>query len=178
MASDCRGVPFCAHIRYTFYTMVDDPVAWLAAVRSDRPLPSGRPHLWAFIFIAILLMLTALLLLGPRNEANQPPTPSTTVSGTPDRESRVYTISYRFGVFSPTNLRIHQGDTVRWHNDGLLPVRVAAQLQTTGKAPEFDSVGTIPPDGYFSYTFSNVGVFTYSNHENSKEQGVIIVREP
>lgn len=158
--------------------MADDPVALLTAARNPQPLPSGRPHLWAFIFIAILLMLAALLVLGPRNEANQPPTPSTTASGTPIRESRVYTISYRFGVFSPTNLRIHQGDTVRWHNDGLLSVRVTAQLQAGAKAPEFDSVGTIPPDGYFSYTFANVGVFSYSNHENQKEQGVIIVREP
>ena len=155
--------------------MVDDSIAMLAASRRTEPTPSGRPHLWGLIVAAMVLMLGAVMVFGPRNQANEPLTSGVPLA-TPTVQSRVYTISYRFGVFSPTNLRIHQGDTVRWHNDGLLAVRIAAQLQAGQTAPEFDSVGTIPPDGYFSYTFSNVGVFGYDNAGNKKEQGLIIVR--
>ncbi len=108
-------------------------------------------------------------------------TPGPVVGATPtptdeSREPRVYTVSYRFGVFSPTNLRIHAGDTVRWKNDSPLPIRVVAQLLPGQKVPQFDSVGMVQPGSYFSYTFSTVGIFGYYNPSDSNESGVILVR--
>lgn len=135
-----------------------------------------RLHLWPFIVLMLVLLAIAVATL------QQPPAPITSSSPTPTesdtvvRDPRVYSVNYRFGVFSPTNLRIHVGDTVRWKNDSPLPIRVTAQLQTSQKVPEFDSVGTVQPGSYFSYTFSTVGVFGYANASNSNESGVIIVR--
>jgi plastocyanin len=151
-----------------------DPLAILASRQSDAER-QHRPHFWPLIILVLILLVVALLTL------RQPVVPVVgTVTPTPTdqaRDARVYTVSYRFGVFSPTNLRIHAGDTVRWHNDGALPVHVVAQLQSGQRTPEFDSVGVVQPDSYFSYTFSTVGVFGYHNPEAKNESGVIIVRE-
>jgi len=123
----------------------------------------------------MVLMGVAVSVLGSRTPAvsTESPTPTASV----EREARVYSINYRYGVFSPTNLRVHAGDTVRWKNDSPLPIKVIAQLQAGEKIPSFDSVGSIQPSSYFSYTFSQVGVYGYYNPSDSNESGVVIVRE-
>ena len=152
--------------------MGDNPIAILTASRSHDPEP-GRPHLWPLILVALMLMAAAVIYFGGRQSM---PVANPTPSGTADREARVYTVSYRFGVFSPTNLRIHAGDTVRFRNDSSTLIRIVAQLQPGEHAPEFDSVGDIQPGSYFSYTFSRVGVFVYINNADERQTGVIIVR--
>lgn len=152
-----------------------DTLAILAVRRTEQNAPHGRPHLWPLILLMLILMSVAVALLGSRA------TPEVVVAVSPTapapRESRVYSVNYRFGVFSPTNLRIHVGDTVRWKNESPLPMKVVAQLQLGEKNPSFDSVGTIQPGGYFSYTFATVGVFGYFNPSDANESGVIMVRE-
>ena len=152
-----------------------DTLAILAVRRTEQNAPHGRPHLWPLIFLMLILMSCAVWLLGSRipQDATSSPTPTADVP----RESRVYAVNYRFGVFSPTNLRIHVGDTVRWKNESPLPMKVVAQLQPGEKNPSFDSVGTIQPGGYFSYTFATIGVFGYFNPSDANESGVIMVRE-
>lgn len=153
-----------------------DPLAILAIRRSEPEPPHMRHHLWPFIILMLVLLAIAVATL------QQPPAPAATTTPTPtesdvvQREARVYSVSYRFGVFSPTNLRIHVGDTVRWKNDSPLPIRITAQLEMNQKIPAFDSVGTVEPGSYFSYTFSTAGTFGYGNASNSNESGVIIVR--
>ncbi len=153
-----------------------DPLAILAVRRNEPQTPRLRFHLWPFIVLMLILLGVAVATMTPQAPVDPSTTPTPTTSETVDRESRVYSVSYRFGVFSPTNLRIHAGDTVRWKNDSPLPVRVVAQLQNGQHTPEFDSIGSIPPDGYFAYTFGSLGVFGYSNASNESESGVIIVR--
>jgi len=97
------------------------------------------------------------------------PTPSPELT----RQPRVYTVSYRGGVFSPTNLRIHAGDTVRFRNDAFFGIRVVTD---NNQLPGFDSIGDIPQDSYFSYTFAEKGIFGYHNESKPEEQGTIIVR--
>lgn len=151
-----------------------DPLA-LLAVRSTETQPQhGRPHFWPLIFLMLVLLALAVTMLGQPVPADTIATPIPTDNA--DREPRVYTVGYRSGVFSPTNLRIHAGDTVRWHNEGLLPIRVVAQLQGGQRTPAFDSIGSIQPDGYFSYTFSEAGIYGYYNPSSSNESGVVIVR--
>jgi plastocyanin len=147
----------------------------LAARRTGPDESLGRPHLWPVILFMMILMGVAVALLGSPTPQEGTPTP--TPSSSAEREARVYAISYRFGVFSPTNLRVHAGDTVRWKNDSPLPMRVIAQLRPGEKIPVFDSVGAIQPDSYFSYTFSQAGVYGYHNPSDANESGVIIVRE-
>jgi plastocyanin len=152
-----------------------DPLAILAVRRNEPPISRGF-HLWPLIVLMLILLTVAVATLGSRTASPIVVTPTPTASDIVDREARVYAVSYRFGVFSPTNLRIHAGDTVRWKNDSPLPVRIVAQLQAGQKVPEFDSIGTVQPDGYFSYTFGTAGVFGYNNASNTNESGVIIVR--
>ena len=94
----------------------------------------------------------------------EPSTPET-------REPRMYSVSYKNGVFSPTNLRIHAGDTVRFKNEGLFGIRILS-----GSYIGFDSIGDIPQGSYFSFTFAAKGIFDYSNNKNPDEKGTIIVR--
>lgn len=151
-----------------------DPLAILAVRRNDEIPQHGRPHFWPLIFLMLVLLVLAVTMIG------QPVPVDTTVTPAPtddaNREPRVYTVGYRYGVFSPTNLRIHVGDTVRWHNQSALPIRVVAQLQNGQRIPEFDSIGSVPSDGYFASTFSKIGIYGYYNPSSSNESGVIIVR--
>ena len=93
------------------------------------------------------------------------------------RPARLYTVYYNTGVFSPTNLRIHNGDSVKFQNDGDQPIHITSD--STGSVPDligFDSVGDIPARGSFTYTFSKTGTFGYHNLKNKTERGTVIVR--
>jgi plastocyanin len=153
--------------------MSEDPIAILTASRSTDPNPAGRAHLWPLIIIMLVLLAVAV---GFFDRGNQHVQADAGVIQTAERSPRVYNISYRYGVFSPTNLRIHTGDTVRFRNDGALPIRIIAELQSDQRTPEFDSVGDVQPGSYFSYTFATGGIFGYYNSSNGDESAVIIVR--
>lgn len=93
------------------------------------------------------------------------------------RQPRVYTVFYGLGVFSPTNIRIHVGDSVRFQNDSKSTIRIVSD--TTNGTPDlagFDSIGEIQADGVFTYTFTNSGIFGYHNAKNLAEEGTVIVR--
>lgn len=93
------------------------------------------------------------------------------------RQPRVYTVFYGLGVFSPTNIRIHVGDSIRFQNDSDRPIRIESDY--ANDIPDlvgFDSVGDVQPHGVFTYTFSKAGIFGYHNTKNTNEEGVVIVR--
>ena len=130
------------------------------------------------IIITLILLAVAVNIFGDSSQYgsgnmgdNIQPTPSES------RMSRIYTVSYKNGVFSPTNLRIHVGDTVRFRNDGLIAIRVASDPHPLHNGLlGFDSIGDIPAESYFSFTFATKGVFGYHNEKNLNETGAIIVR--
>ena len=125
---------------------------------------------WLLIIVMLMLLAGAVTVLSnPGELASQIPT----VTPEESREPRIYTVSYQGGVFSPTNLRIHSGDTVRFKNDGFFGVRI---ITDNNQLPGFDSVGDIPQSSYFSYTFAEKGIFGYHNNDKLNEQGSIIVR--
>ncbi len=149
-----------------------DPFAILTANRPPRPEHSARPHLWSLIVVVLMLMIVAITVLGPGTQPAASPSPSASET----REPRVYTVIYRYGVYSPTNLRIQVGDTVRFRNDGTSPIRIVADTQPGQTIPEFDSVGPVQPGGMFSSTFANAGTFSYHTSGKDNETGTIIVR--
>lgn len=122
----------------------------------------------------MLLLAGAVRIMSePQNLASKIPTPTPRET----REPRFYTVSYRSGVFSPTNLRIHAGDTVRFKNESFFSIHVISDPHPAhNQLPGFDSVGDIPQGSYFSYTFSEKGIFGYHNEKKPEEQGTIIVR--
>lgn len=141
--------------------------------------PSSERHhnpavFWALIIVLMLVLAGSVKVLGkPVNLSSKISTPLPEES----REPRFYTVSYKSGVFSPTNLRIHVGDTVRFKNESFFSIRIVSDPQIVGgKVPVFDSVGNIPQGSYFSYTFAEKGIFGYHNSKDPEEQGTIIVR--
>lgn len=138
---------------------------------------SARHHnpavFWVLICVLMVTLAGAVKILGKTGDLTSKiptPTPSET------REPRFYTVSYKSGVFSPTNLRVHAGDTVRFKNESFFNIKVIADVQNPTQIPLFDSVGDIPQGSYFSYTFSEKGIFGYHNVKKPVEQGMIIVR--
>ena len=125
---------------------------------------------WLFFVVLLLASATAIEFLGASpNMTSQLSTPTPEIS----REPKFYTVTYKSGVFSPTNLRIHAGDTVRFKNDGFFGIRI---ITDNNQLPGFDSVGDIPQGSYFSYTFGEKGIFGYHNGKSAEEPGTIIVR--
>ena len=131
---------------------------------------SGLP--WLLIVLVLVLMAFSVNMfrrpVAPDASGNisSPLEPTQEV-----RQPRVYTVSYRNGVFSPTNLRIHAGDTVRFKNEGIFPIKIVGD-DLVG----FDSVGDVPQGSFFAFTFAARGIFSYHNDKNPDEMATIIVR--
>ncbi len=128
---------------------------------------------WVFIILILGLFVVSVMFFTKGQEFKLADRDSTlsTMDQKDERDSRVYTVTYKNGVFSPTNLRIHLGDTVRFKNDDIFSIYIYSE-----SLPGFDSVGTIPRGGVFSYTFSSRGIFQYYNERNADEVGTVIVR--
>ncbi|MEK7615818.1 MAG: hypothetical protein AAB420_01250 [Patescibacteria group bacterium] len=112
---------------------------------------------WFFIFVVLISFTTAVFFFG-KPSPNEP-----AHIGLP--ESRSYVITYRDGVFSPTNLRIRSRDSITFRNDSLRVIAI----------PEFNS-GEISPRGDYTRVFSTPGVYSYTNQFQPKEDGMIIVQ--
>ncbi len=160
---------------------MDEPEIQLAVKRNRIKTINGPGLVWMLIVLTLLLLAIAVVLfssgdLGDSNNVADTLMPTETPSLT-SQPQRIYTIAYKSGVFSPTNLRIHSGDTVRFKNEGYSGIRIV-----TDPHPEhnnlmgFDSIGEIPQNSYFSFTFAAKGIFGYHNEKNLKEVGTIIVR--
>ena len=90
---------------------------------------------------------------------------------------RTYTVFYTSGVFSPTNLQINIGDTVRFLNDGLIPVRIVSDPQPElNNRAEFDSLSELSYRSEFLHIFSRRGIFDYHNFDKPEQAGTIIVK--
>lgn len=146
------------------------------AIKREKKLPTinGPGFFWMLIILTLVLFGLAVSMLGKSQNLGAELPTSTEAVFTDIKPSRIYTILYKSGVFSPTNLRIHAGDTVRFKNEGIFPIRIASGPDSS--LVGFDSVGDIPQGSYFSFTFAAKGIFDYHNDRNIKEIGTIIVR--
>ncbi|SRR5258708_4298631 len=152
---------------------MEEPEVQLTS-KDDRPSfrSAHAPGIsWLIVIVLLIFSAFAVLHFGKLQPAVSPLPTASNDGVTPSTLPRIYTISYDAGVFSPTNLRIHAGDTVRFKNDSIFPIRVVSD-DIVG----FDSVGDIPQGSYFSYTFAARGTFGYRNSHNSDQTGTIIVR--
>ncbi len=134
----------------------------------------SKQHLvWFFIVLILVLFAGAVLIFNkdaPKNnqQANLNNEPK-------NYNSRVYTVFYTNGVFSPTNLQINIGDTVRFSNESLTPIVVVSDPEKE-VLPGFDSISEIPPKGVFAFTFTTRGIFDYLNGKHIEQKGTIIVK--
>ena len=84
--------------------------------------PEGR--LWLLV-ILVLLIFAASLIYFSRNNLEWANLNQVKISNpNSSRSARLYTIFYNSGVFSPTNIRIHVGDSVKFQNDNDQPIHI------------------------------------------------------
>ena len=137
--------------------------------------PEGR--MWLLVILVLLGFGAALSYFIQQNPEIDNYNQALASHPTETRSARLYTVFYNGGVFSPTNLRIHAGDSVRFENDDNQPIHVLSDQ--TASVPDlvgFDSIGDIPPGGSFTYTFTRTGTFGYNNLKGKTERGTVIVR--
>lgn len=131
---------------------------------------------WLLIILVLIGFAVAATYLG-RESRELAKTIPTVNGGSSQRQSRVYTVYYGLGVFSPTNIRVHIGDSVKFQNDSGEPIRITSDSASgVSDLPGFDSGGDIQPDSVFSFTFAKEGIFGYYNVKNLAEKGTVIVR--
>ena len=138
--------------------------------------PKGT--LWLFIILVLVCFAWAVSYFSRKNSELTNNGQAFSSGLAVARQHRTYTVFYSFGVFSPTNLRIHVGDSVRFQNDGSTPIRIVSDYtNNVANLPGFDSIGEIPPQSVFIFTFSQAGTFGYHNAKSQVEEGTVIVRE-
>jgi plastocyanin len=73
-------------------------------------------------------------------------------------------------MFTPKNIQVHVGDTIKWTNNG------AATHTSSAKGGVWNS-GNIAPGGTFSFTFNSVGTFLYrcNIHPTLMKGGVRVI---
>lgn len=141
--------------------------------RSEQTEFHGLP--WILIVLLLVLLSVAVLYFG-RNMNHQPASVSNGMR-TATRPARTYSVFYSSGVFSPTNLRIHSGDTVKFQNNGFAAIKITPDTQKDQESGVgFENIGEIQSKNSFAYTFSTAGIFNYHNEKNPNEAGAIIIR--
>jgi len=141
----------------------------------NEPKPEGR--IWLLVILVLVCFGFALSYFSRINPdlSDFEQSQLAYQSQSPNRQPRVYTVYYNTGVFSPTNIRIHVGDSVKFQNDSDTAITVASDV-TNGieDLPGFSSIGDVQKQGSFSYTFTTIGTFSY--HSDKNEHGTVIVK--
>lgn len=141
--------------------------------KSDQAEFHGLP--WILIVLLLVLLSLAVLYFGKSGSSKS----VFAVSGnhTSTRSPRTYSVFYSGGVFSPTNLRIHSGDTVKFQNNGFSAIKISPDTEKDQESGVgFENIGEIQSKNSFSYTFFTAGIFNYHNEKNPNEAGAIIIR--
>ena len=151
----------------------DSYSAELVVKKADISRPLRNPGFsWFLIILTLTLLVFAVSIFRQPVISGAPGNNGSSAGLIPDvRQPRVYTVSYKNGVFSPTNLRIHAGDTVRFKNESIFAIRIVGD-----DLAGFDSIGDVPQGSFFAFTFAAKGIFGYHNEKSPNESATIIVR--
>ena len=111
---------------------------------------------------------------------------------TPDNDGYDALVTYTNTGFSPAQVVISRGQTVRFMNESDLTMRVASNdhpTHTEYPGTDADKCGTdeadiifdeceaVPENYYWEYTFFEVGTWEYHNHQNPSDTGTVVVTE-
>ena len=89
----------------------------------------------------------------------------------------VHTITYTDDGYSPKTLTIKAGEIVDFENNSSVEVWTASDVHPDHELlPEFDSLSGYKPGETYSFTFETPGSWTYHNHLNPSQTGIIIVQ--
>jgi plastocyanin len=136
--------------------------------------------------IGLVLLLVMMVLIsgctyGPRTEVSSQPTttpmppttPTEMITSTATSTATVTSVPVAIEIknfaFNPSTITIPKGTTVIWTQNDSVPHTV-----TTSVGKGFDS-GTLNPGDTFSWTFNDVGTFSYGCSIHPNMMGTIIV---
>src|SRR3989344_8426362 len=131
-----------------FYSIKNDSILIMATSDKIKLSIDGPNTPWLLIILLLILLGGSVSFFGEKTVDNSN-NANSSILPTDTRQPRVYTVSYKSGVFSPTNLRIHAGDTVRFKNEGIFPIRIVGD-DLVG----FDSIGDVPQGSFFAFTIA------------------------
>jgi len=133
---------------------------------------SNEHNFWFFVILLLVAFGLSVFIFNKNKEISNFSQPSPIY-----HNSKVYTVFYTNGVFSPTNLQINIGDTVRFNNDSFVSIRIVSDPHPQhNDLPGFDSVSDVLPQSVFSFKFIKKGIFGYHNEKNPSQGGTIIVK--
>lgn len=131
------------------------------------------PKLLLLSFVVIAMFGLAIFLFYGDKKTDQNIINTATISRSP----KTYTVYYEGGVFSPTNMRIHAGDSVRFQNDSADDVWIIGDRRSgLFFLSALDSKKALSQGEFYIYRFERQGSFAYKNSLEEKEIGSIIVR--
>lgn len=143
---------------------------------NEKNYYSKHQHLMWFLIPVLLIVFAGVILVFNKNR-QFPQAARLPASLETAKQGRIYTVFYTSGVFSPTNIQINLGDTVRFRNDSFFGIRVVSNPHPQhSDLPGLDSITDIPQNGIFSYTFTQRGIFDYHNEKNPQQDGTVIVK--
>ncbi|MGI9301525.1 MAG: cupredoxin domain-containing protein, partial [Gammaproteobacteria bacterium] len=88
----------------------------------------------------------------------------------------IATVRYRDGEFSPKDVQIEAGRTIKFVNESAQPVWPASNIHPTHSIyPEFDSARPVAPQQSWSFTFERPGIWLFHNHFTPEQGGRIRV---
>lgn len=91
--------------------------------------------------------------------------------------AKIYTINYTNSCFSPADIAIKKGDTVKFVNNSSRDMWPASDNHPKHTIyPEFDANKDIAPGGNYSFTFTKIGAWGYHDHNKSNCGGTITVQ--
>ncbi len=125
------------------------------------------------VVVAIMLAGGIYLLVQNRSPetANNGNIPDTSAGGTFPEGTGTQTreVNIQSFAFSPQELTVQVGDTVRWTNKDLVSHAITSDSGSELDSPLFGK------DGTYSHTFSTVGTYTYHCSVHPSMKGTIIV---
>ena len=92
-------------------------------------------------------------------------------------KNEIVTVTYTSTGFSPKDIEIAVGQTVRFVNQANANMWVASAVHPTHEVfPEFDQKEAVPSGGVYEFTFTKAGTWKYHNHVGASKTGTITVK--
>lgn len=93
-----------------------------------------------------------------------------------DTTAEIIVVTYDDGGFTPKEISVSQGQTVRFVNKSSGNMWVASDIHPSHEIlPEFDNKKSIGNGENYEFTFTKVGVWKYHNHIKPSSVGTVIV---
>ncbi len=136
------------------------------------PLSHTKGGSWFAIIFLLAIFTVAVFVLSKDSPAFT--SSGWTSNGTAKLASRRYVVTYRSGVFSPTNLRVDKHDIIVFSNQSNSDLHIDSN--DTSAADDMIRGKVIPSGKNVEVTFSLSGQVRYFNKENDSESGTIIIK--